>query len=93
MELFVRVQSTTRITDFFVVGKMSGILVGFVILVGHFLDREALKECVVWVVKQDFLDRSKKVKDEKNSNLKIVTQNSIKNSRSQQMSDFFIKTQ
>ena len=72
---------------------MSAILVGFVILVGHFLDREALKECVVWVVKQDFLDRSKKVKDEKNSNLKIVTQNSIKNSRSQQMSDFFIKTQ
>ena len=28
------IQSTTRITDFFVVGKMSGILVRFVILVG-----------------------------------------------------------
>ena len=29
------VQSTTRIKDFFVVGIMSGILVGFVILVGQ----------------------------------------------------------
>ena len=29
-----KVQSTTRITDFFVVGNMSGVLVGFVILVG-----------------------------------------------------------
>ena len=28
------IQSTTRITDFFVVGNMSGVLVGFVILVG-----------------------------------------------------------
>ena len=28
------IQSTTRIMDFFVVGKMSGILVGFAILVG-----------------------------------------------------------
>ena len=28
------IQSTTRIADFFVVGKMSGILVRFVILVG-----------------------------------------------------------
>ena len=33
-------QSTTRITDFFVVGKMSGVLVGFVIPVS----REAIKE-------------------------------------------------
>ena len=32
------VQSTTRIAEFFVVGKMSGILVGFVIMVGHFND-------------------------------------------------------
>ena len=30
-----KLQSTTSITDFFVVGKMSGVLVGFVILVGH----------------------------------------------------------
>ena len=29
------IQSTTRIKDFFVVGIMSGILVGFVILVGQ----------------------------------------------------------
>ena len=28
------IQSTTRITEFFVVGDMSGVLVGFVILVG-----------------------------------------------------------
>ena len=32
------VQSTTRITDFFVVGKMSGILVTFAILVSDFND-------------------------------------------------------
>ena len=33
-----QIQSTTRMTDFFVVGKMSGILVMFIILVGHFND-------------------------------------------------------
>ena len=32
---FVRIQSTTRIKDFLVVSIMSGILVGFVILVGQ----------------------------------------------------------
>ena len=36
---FMRVQSTTRITEFFVVGKMSAIIVGFVILVGQILER------------------------------------------------------
>ena len=34
-----KIQSTTRTTEFFVVGKMSGILVGFLILVGHLLER------------------------------------------------------
>ena len=33
----VQIQSTTSITEFFVVGKMSVILVGFVILVGQIL--------------------------------------------------------
>ena len=31
----IKIQSTTSITDFFVVGKMSGILVRFVIVVGQ----------------------------------------------------------
>ena len=33
-EIVKQIQSTTRTTEFFVVGKMSGILVRFVILVG-----------------------------------------------------------
>ena len=36
--LQLQLQSTTSITDFFVVGKMFGILVGFIILVKHFND-------------------------------------------------------
>ena len=35
------IQSTTRTTEFFVVGKMSGILVRFVILVGQIPNPEA----------------------------------------------------
>ena len=42
----LKLQSTTRITEFFVVGKMSGILVGIVILVGQIPTTEVEVLCL-----------------------------------------------